>query len=140
MGKKETQLTQLNRVEPTKEKTSYFPTIWNPFSGISEWSIFGNNNEIGDINRFSDDIDNFSEHFRELENNLMKKSNTNGFQEVRSFTTYKQFGKNGKVINNLERGTHYKYDNGKGFIKAVRKEHDGKVNEYTGEFNIKKSQ
>ena len=110
--------------------------FWNPFSGVLDW--FGKSEPDVDLNKFSTDFDNFHRHFTDLESKLMQKSKMEGYQEIRSYTTYKQMDKNGKVIKADEVGTHYKYNNGEGFVKAVKKMPDGRMHEYMGEFDVMK--
>ena len=120
--------------EPQQEQSVGF---WNPFSGVIE-SWFGKSEPDVDLNKFTDDFENFQKHFSDLEGKLMRKSKMEGYQEIKSYTTYKQIDKNGKVIKADEIGTHYKYNNGEGFVKAVKKMPDGRMHEYMGEFDVMK--
>lgn len=90
------------------------------------------------FNKFSDDIDNFQDHFRELEDRV-KKTNTNGFQEIKYFSSYREYGKNGEIIKDLEKGTHYQNNNGKGFVKALCKKNNNKTVQYSGNFDVNKN-
>jgi len=110
--------------------------FWNPFSGLLD-SFWKTEPEL-DLNKFTDDFGNFQKHFSDLESKLMKKNKMEGYQEIRSYTTYKQMDKNGKVVKADEIGTHYKYNNGEGFVKAIKKTPDGRVHEYMGEFDVMK--
>jgi len=110
--------------------------FWNPFSGLLD-SFWKTEPEL-ELNKFTEDFGNFQKNFSDLESKLMKKNKMEGYEEIRSYTTYKQMDKNGKVVKADEIGTHYKYNNGEGFVKAIKKTPDGRVHEYIGEFDVMK--
>lgn len=137
MGKKNQNLVTKPKPKIDEPQPVQSVGFWNPFSGIID-SWFGKSDLDIDLNMFANDFDNFQKNFNDLESKLIRKNRMEGYQEIRSYTTYKQTDKNGKVVKADEVGTHYKYNNGEGFVKAVKKMPDGRMHEYMGEFDVMK--
>ncbi len=67
----------------------------------------------------------FSKHIENFENfENLEKIPRNGFQEIRSYSSFVEYD-NCKVKNKNEKELHVKSDQGKGFIKVIKRSPDG---------------
>jgi len=133
---------------PLCEVTKYcWNSDYNPIKNITSKDVITSVKDLGNFSSkpselclsiFTEDIENFEKHFKILEDYLANKDKIEGFKEVKTFTTFKQYSSDGVVIKRNEKGCHFKYENGRGFVKAIKKTPDGKVEQYLGEFDITK--
>ena len=81
--------------------------IINPNSLFSG-SFFGNNL-----------MDKFAKHFEDFEKNFRELDCQNGFQEIKTFSSVKQF-ENGKIIKDESQSAHFRNNNGEGFVNIEK--------------------